>query len=190
MTASTRSSKPAARKAAAKAATRPVPTFDHLKSAKKAIVVRDWFGVPEEMLQAYQIAKRMWDAAVFSDDEDRMAKAKEALEKARQLVIDNGVEVVMRSCGRSVWEDLKEKHPPLPEQIAEVRKQNSEAVLDYNWKTFPVPAIAASVIQPEMTEEQVQELWDSEEWNEAECARLFQMALQANTRHHTADLGF
>jgi hypothetical protein len=190
MTAPTRSSNPVKRAAAKKAATRPAPTFDHLKSTKKAITVRDWFGVPEEILQAYQIAKRMWDAALFSNDEDRMAKAKEGLEKARQLVMDNGVEVVMRSCGRGVWEDLKEKHPPLPEQIAEVKKQNPEAVLDYNWKTFPVPAIAASIVQPEMTLEQVQEIWDSEEWNEAECARLLQMALQANTRHQTADLGF
>lgn len=169
---------------------RPVPTFDHLKSTKKPITVRDYFGVPEEMLATFETAKRMLDAAIFSGDELRIRKAKENADAARQVVRENGIEVVMKSCGRDAWEKLKEDHPPKPEQLAEVKKQSPDATLDYDYKTFPVPAIAASVVQPEMTLAQVQEIWDDPNWNEAECARLFQMALQANTRHLTADLGF
>lgn len=176
---------------------RPAPTADHLLSAKKPTVIRDYFGVPEEEAVALINAKQTLDRARTLNDgsengEARVKKAKQVADDARDAVrnAEGAVEVVMRSVGRGRWEKLKEKHPPTEEQIEEVRKQAPDAVLPYNHETFPVAAIAASCSQPELTEEQVQEIWDSEDWNEEECARLFQMALQANETRRAVNLAF
>lgn len=171
---------------------RPKPTADHLISLKKPMVVRDFFGVPEDVQEEFDIAKRALDGAKLrgSKDPELLAAAQERADAARRAVRENSIEVVMQSAGRRKWADLKAQHPALPEQIAKVQAQQPGAILEENPDTFPVPAIAISIVQPEMTIEQVQELWDSEEWNEAECARLLQMAYQVNQGRRTADLTF
>jgi hypothetical protein len=125
--------------------------------------------------------------------EGRVKRAEEEANRARDAVrhADGAVEVVMRSIGRGRWERLREAHPPTEEQIADAKtKMGEDAVLEFNPDTFPIVAIAASCIQPELTEAQVAEIWDSEDWNEEECARLLQMALQVNQTRRVANLAF
>jgi hypothetical protein len=163
--------------------TRPKPTTDHLQSLKKPMVVRDYFGVPEDIQLEFDAARRGLEAAKLrgeSKDPEGFKEAQQRAEAARRAVRDNSLEVVMQSAGRRKWAELKAKHPA----------QQPGAILDENPDTFPVPAIALSVVQPEWSLEDVQEVWDSDEWNEAECARLLQMAYQVNQGRRTADLAF
>jgi hypothetical protein len=157
------------------------------------MVVRDYFGVPEDIQLEFDAARRGLEAAKLrgeSKDPEGFKEAQQRAEAARRAVRDNSLEVVMQSAGRRKWAELKAKHPATEEQIAKVQAQQPGAILDENPDTFPVPAIALSVVQPEWSLEDVQEVWDSDEWNEAECARLLQMAYQVNQGRRTADLAF
>lgn len=183
---------------AAKKPARPAPTADHLISAKKPITIREYFGVPEEEAYALQSARQVLERSKTLNDgseagEARVKRAQAEADRARDAVrnADGAVEVVMRSIGRGRWEKLKEAHPPTEEQKAKAREQGGpDAVLEFNPETFPVAAIAAACVQSVMTPEQAQQIWDSEDWNEEECARLLQMAMQANETRRVANLAF
>ena len=50
--------------------------------------------------------------------------------------------------------------------------------------------MAASIVEPEdMTAEDIYDIWDSEDWNQAELASLFLAAIQANAERKVLDLG-
>lgn len=177
---------------------RPAPTADHLISAKKPIVIREYFGVPEDEAIALEVAKRALDRARTLNDgseagENRVKRAQAEADRARDAVrnADGVVEVVMRSIGRGQWEKLREAHPPTDEQQKAAKEAAGEdAVLEFNPETFPMAAIAAACSQPTLTVEQATEIWNSEDWNEEECARLLQMAIQANQTRRVANLAF
>lgn len=178
---------------------RPAPTHDHLISAKKPVVVREWFGVPEEETVALDNARQALNRARTLNDgseagENRVKRAQAEADQARDAVrrADGAVEIVMKSIGRGPWEKLKEAHPPTEQQQAKVKETaGEEASLEFNPDTFPIAAIAASCVQPTLTEDQVrEEIWESEDWNEEECARLLQMAMQANQTRRVANLAF
>ena len=180
----------------AKKTPRPAPTADHLISAKKPITVREYFGVPEEEAVALETARQALQRARTLNDgseagQARFARAQEEANRARDAVRESSLEVVMRSIGRGRWEKLKEAHPPTEAQQEMAKsKMGEDAVLEYNPDTFPIVAIAASCIQPVLTEDDVRQVWASEDWNEEECARLLQMALQANQTRRVANLAF
>jgi len=180
---------------ATKRTPRPAPTADHLLSAKKPLTIREFFGVPEDEAIALETAKQALSRARTLNDgseagEGRLARAQKAADEAREAVRDSSVEVVMRTVGRGRWEKLKEAHQPTEAQQAKVKAVDPEASLEYNPDTFPIAAIAASCESPKLTEAQVQAIWDSEDWNEEECARLLQMALQVNQTRRVANLAF
>jgi len=186
---------------AARRTARPAPTADHLLSAKAPVTVREMFGVPEEEAIALETAKQALARARTLNDgseagEARVARAQKAADEARDAVrnAEGVVEVVVRSIGRGAWEKLKEAHPPTEAQKAKLAAQVKEGeeapVLTFNPDTFPVAALAASCESPKMTVEQAQAIWDSEDWNEEECARLAQMVLQANESRRVANLAF
>lgn len=178
----------------AKKAARPKPTFDHLMSVKKPITQRDFFGCPEELLDELANARRALEGAKLRGhkEPELLAAAQARANAAREAVRDNSVEVVMRSIGRARWAALLDEYPPTDAQTAQARKQSGDqnAILEFDIDRFPPVAIAASSVQPEMTLEQAQALWASDDWNEAECARLLQMALTVNRSRKTADLTF
>lgn len=170
-------------------------SFQDLLTAKAPVTVRDLFGVPPELNQALIDARDLVRRLNLRDTEDeatrlQLAEAEAQLQQARDAVRDAGIEVVMQSIGRDAWEKLKKKHPPTDQQRAEYKARNGTGQLEYDYETFPIPAIAAACIQPEMSEEQAAQLWDSPAWNEAECARLFEMAMAANETRQVGNLAF
>lgn len=171
------------------------PSFDDLLTAKAPVTVRDLFGVPPELNQALvELREQIRRLKLRSTDDLEVATQLRQLEKeqevAKAAVRDAGIEVVMRSIGRDAWEKLKRAYPPTDQQVAEFKERGGQSRLEYNFETFPVPAIAASCVQPGMTVEQAQQLWDSPQWNEAECARLFEMAMSANETRQVGNLAF
>lgn len=60
-------------------------------------------------------------------------------------------------------------------------QEDKKAGLDYNAEKFAPKLIAATCIEPEMTEEDAQEIWDSEAWNRGERMQLFMAAMEVCT---------
>lgn len=171
------------------------PSFDDLLKAKAPVTVTDLFGVPPKLNQALVEARELVSRLQLRDlsdpsNSEQLSQAGKELDEARAEVREAGVEVVMRSIGRDAWEKLKRAHPPTDAQREEYTARGGRGKLDYNWDTFPPVAIAAAAAQPEMTVEQAQQLWDSPDWNEAECARLFEMAMEANETRQVGNLAF
>lgn len=95
---------------------------------------------------------------------------------------DETVDIVLQSIGRKRYEALMTEHPATKEQNAEAKKETGEEA-PYNVETFPIALISACALEPIMTEEQVQQVWD--EWNSAEVMELFFAALEVTTaRRH------
>lgn len=117
--------------------------------------------------------------------EAKVTECEEALEAAREALAEDTVELRFRAIGRRAYDALLNEHPPTPAQEEEAKEAGNEII--YNEDTFPQALIAASCIEPQMTEEEVNVLWD--EWNSTELGALFLAAMTVNTSRRVADLG-
>jgi hypothetical protein len=82
-------------------------------------------------------------------------------------------EFTFRGIGRKAWTDLIGQHPPTDEQ----RKLLGRGI-DHNPETFPAAAIAASLVEPAATPEQVARL--EEALTVGQWDRLWRAALEVN----------
>lgn len=82
------------------------------------------------------------------------------------------VELVLRyrALGGKAYDRLVEEHPP-------TQKQREQGAI-YNVDTFAPALIARCCIDPVLSVEQAQELYDSEEWSAGETGGLFIEALR------------
>ncbi len=103
-------------------------------------------------------------------------KKKQPLERVVKVALDDASTVVLRfrAVGHKRYKALLDAHPPTDEQ------KQDENHPPYNSETFPIALIAASCVEPRMTEEQVQELDD--EWNTSELVPLWLAAIEVNTQ--------
>jgi hypothetical protein len=173
-------------------------TADHLRSRKQPAtktveVVLD----PALAEQVREAERRRDDAdrrlAVRPDDPNIQTESWEAaaaLETLRAQAVkqDAVVTVRFRSIGRHAWDDLIRQHPPTDAQTAEA-KAAGMGDLNFNSDTFPPAVVAASLEDPKLTVDEVAEIWDSPDWNQAELGVLFGAALEVNNSRHTLDLG-
>ncbi len=74
----------------------------------------------------------------------------ESIQDVRGRMRDHTITFRVRALPRSKWSDLMAQHPP--------RKDRDDG--DVNWDTFPVAAIAACCVEPELTAEQSRQLAD------------------------------
>lgn len=96
--------------------------------------------------------------------------------------VEPGVEVTItfEAIGRDRFEALLDEHTPEKEEGSdEVPKEDPD--------TFGPAIIAASAVEPSMSVEDVQQMWDS--WNRTELNLLYRTALEANTRSAVKRLG-
>ena len=70
-------------------------------------------------------------------------------------------DIRIRALPRKQYRELLETHPPA----------DSDEKADWDAETFPPALIAASCVDPELTLEQAQQIWD--EWEAAEAGPLF-----------------
>lgn len=170
-------------------------TLASVRKNKKPTLKKVPISLDGEKAAEFNAAQRAFDAADAAVEDDprnkvklaRLEEARLALEELRPEVEDGLVEFVFRSIGRQGYEDIVSACPPTKEQRAAAAKKQED--VNWNETTFPPSLIAAALISPEATEEEVFELWDDPDWNQAELIALFVAALQANQETTVADLG-
>lgn len=84
------------------------------------------------------------------------------------------VEMVFQAVSGYQFDQLKSKCKP--------NAEDKKIGLDYNAEKFAPMLIAATCIDPEMTEEDAKEIWDSDEWNRGERMQLFMAAMEVCTK--------
>lgn len=102
-------------------------------------------------------------------------KIQTELDKLNEDSLATEVTFVFQSIGHMAYDKLVEspKHKPTKAQA----KEGS----NFNPLTFPQAIVAASCIEPVMTLEEVEELFQVESWNNAELTKLFYGALECNS---------
>lgn len=83
------------------------------------------------------------------------------------------VSLLFRALSGEDYDDLVAKHPPTD-------KQRKDGMRGFNPDTFPPALVAASLVQPQLTVDQVKGLWGSSDWSDGERASLFGHALEVN----------
>ena len=172
-------------------------TLDDLKSNKKPMIKKVTIYLNDdhhdELKKARDEVDRATTLARSNPDKygERLEKAEEDLKRIRELVKESAREVHFRAIGRKKYDDLisAEEHRPTEEQHEEFQKAtgNPKARAPFNGDTFPQALVAASVIKPSMTLEDVEEIFT--EWNGAETQELFAAAMEVNTGRRTVELG-
>lgn len=158
-------------------------TFDHLRK-KKPIEKIVHVPLDPDLVEAYEKAVEDFEAADARDDDLSVVSA--AREAAREKLEEQTVSLKFRSIGRKRYDALIHDHPPTDEQNEEHQRQYGQKA-PYDVETFAPALIAASCVEPEMTAEQVMELFD--DWNPAEVFDLYTAALEVNTQRRVVDLG-
>jgi hypothetical protein len=84
------------------------------------------------------------------------------------------VELHFRAIGAQEYDKLVSKHPPKPEQRIEGAA--------FNIDTFAPALIARCAVEPEMSEKDAKEIWDSPDWSRGDLMVLFRNAVDLNNR--------
>lgn len=120
------------------------PTFTQIKSV-------ELFIAPHEMMERFEqldidYTRAQMESIGIDSDAPRIAAEVAALEdELKQYAVTFKV----KALPRKQWSDLLAAHPPTAAQ------RKAEARLDFNPETFPGAAIAACLVSPAMTAEQV-----------------------------------
>jgi hypothetical protein len=82
--------------------------------------------------------------------------------------------LLFRAINTKEYDKLLGKYPPKPEQRAEGA--------NYNIDAFGPALISRTLVEPELDEAQVKELWNSEDWSRGEIMTLFSAAVEVCMR--------
>lgn len=172
-------------------------TLDHLRKAKQAVQRTVVISLDDDLAAEYEEAvseRRRLETLLKISKDNVIAKAEleEITEKvlALEAQLDEvTVSFKFRSVGRAAFEELLLAHPPTKDQKDDAKKQGVEGRLSYNVETFPICLVAAASAEPKLSDEEVKELWHSDQWNQAELMQLFDAALSCNTQRRVLDLG-
>jgi len=140
----------------------------------------------EKVLRTARLAQ-----AMLGDDSTKAEKAKatralkaaeEDLEAAKSALAEATITWKLKAIGYKEIDELYEAWPASAQQQLEHRKQlrdvgETASRLRYNPAEFEPRLVAACVVEPELTEEEALEMWQSDDWSEGELALLFQSAI-------------
>jgi hypothetical protein len=171
-------------------------TYADIKKRKKPVVKKVIIALDGEKADEYNEARsRYEELSEHLKDDPRnsilkadTAAAKESLDSLKEEIDGEYIEFIFRSVGRRRYEEIFEECPPTAKQKQDAVKAGEDEP-QWNPETFPPAIIAASVVEPEMTEEDVYDMWESEDWNQAELTSLFLAALTVNAERKVVDLG-
>jgi hypothetical protein len=82
--------------------------------------------------------------------------------------------VTLKAIGSKAYDDLIANHPPTNEQKREGQTYNAES--------FAPALIAACSVTPELTEDQANQIWTSNEWSRGELTQLFLGCVEVNSK--------
>ena len=175
-------------------------TFDHLIGKKKPLQRTIPIVLDPDLAEDYEIARKDRDMLqarhdLRPDDMEVAAKLEQAETRVRdveeQLTETEGVVwMTFKGIGRARFDALQEAHPPTAEQQLKAKQQlGTDDRLAWNPETFPPALVAASLVEPKLSEVEVQRLWTSDDWNQAELTTLVQTALEVNSTRRTVEVG-
>lgn len=156
-------------------------TFDHLKSQKKPLQRTITIYLDDDPVVALAEAREALETGK-PKTEAELAELQAAVDTAVEAVEQASVQMTFRSIGRKRYDMLVRAFPATDE----VKAEHGEDA-PYDADPFSVALIAASCIEPVLSEDQVKELRDT--WNSTEYVELFATALEVNTQRRVADLG-
>lgn len=151
-----------------------------------------------DLAEEFEEARRTREVAALRSDRDgKDTEAAFQLLEADQKLADlrrrlEAEEAVVhfkfRGIGRHAYEALVDAHPPTPEQRTKAKAGGFEAVA-WNYDTFPPALVAACLVAPAMSVDDVAAIWDSADWNQAELQTLLNAAIEVNGTRRTVELG-
>lgn len=176
-------------------------TYDHLKSQKKPQIRKLRVALDSELASEYercegefQLTKMrseisLPDGALKTEITEELAQKETARNEAKAAFEKASMEFVFKALGRKKYRKLLEdsRFKPTPSQLKEAREKGIQ--LEFNADTFPQAIIAACCLDPVLSEEDVIDMWDSDEWAEGELLGLFQVAYEVNNTFRTVNLG-
>lgn len=171
-------------------------TYDHLRSRKKPNTKKVLVVMDPDLADAYNQASQRRDLAKIRLDArpdtpehiDEFDQATAEYESLRERIEDDVVEFVFQSIGPKAFEELLLANQPTPDQRAEAKRKGDDPPT-WNPDTFPQLLVSASLVSPELTEEEVKELYHDPAWSAAETTNFFFAALDANSNRRMVDLG-
>lgn len=92
-----------------------------------------------------------------------------------------------RAVNSTLIDEILSENQPTPKQLKEAAQKGEDAPM-WNPDTMPPAIVAASLQDPELTLEEVQEMWEDENWNAAELLTLFEAAMTVNNTRVNVDL--
>lgn len=176
---------------------RPV-TMDHLRSKKQPTIRKVRLSMSSDVDERLNQAESEFTLAqvqLMADDEDEELKVKAdqtkfALKAAQDAAMEDSVEFVFRSMGRKQYDALVDEHPPSEASRKDALKQGGNPdQLPWDPYTFPPALLAASIVSPALTHEDIMELWESNDWSGNEMSELFSAALEAQQARRLVQLG-
>jgi len=153
-------------------------TFDHLRK-KEPLQETVEIVLSSEPVEALEQAQARLASAV---DEKEKKTAQRLVNEARDAVYEVTYEVKFQALGRKGYDDLLAEYSPTDEQ----KEEHGEDLI-WNPDTFPQALVQKSCIQPLMTPEEVEVIFN--EWNGPEISQLFYAALRVNTSRRVAEVG-
>jgi hypothetical protein len=174
-------------------------TFDHLISKKKAVTKTVAIALDPELAEELEEARRARDLAqsranARKDDSELQAQLWEAEERYAQAEERMGgddavAHFTFRSIGRAAFDALVDAHPPTPAQRAKAKSFGVNGEMQWNMDTFPPALVAACLVEPKLSAEEMLAIWRDDSWNQVELNDLFLAAVNVNGTRRTVDVG-
>lgn len=103
-----------------------------------------------------------------------LSKKKKAEKEVPIFITGDKMTLLFRALGSTEYDILVSKHPPTKEQKADDA--------NFNMDTFGPALISKVCIEPELTYEQVTDMWNAPEWSRGDLMYLFTEAVEINNR--------
>lgn len=169
--------------------------YKGLKSKKKPVVktvpivmdsvLADEFNTINERVN---LLKRRLDINPKDQDAKRELVDLEAeLERLTEANLDNIVEFTFKSIGRKGFEEILEEYPATAAQKRDAKREGNEEP-GFDIDTFPPALLAAALVSPSLTADDIADMWDSDDWNHAELMVLFLSAMEVNQQRKIIDI--
>ena len=186
----------------------PKETLDHLRSKKSPVSKTVYIAGDSDLaidLNDMEREVSILELKVLRSPADselagQLSAKKEELEQLKTRMREASIKFRVQSIGRKKLEKLMSQHPPTETDIEQINKAKElaeaqgddsmkNATLEWSPDTFPVALIAKSVVEPELTEQELTDWLGEDTWNQSEIQELFAAALEVNTTHRVVSLG-
>lgn len=175
--------------------------YEQIKSRKKPVRRHVDLCLDSAVADAYDLAvARVRDAesAFSSGNGSRKAvnEAKAEEERAHLALLAVSQRFEFQNLSRAAYSDLVEAHPPTEEQRAEAESFGKDLLgrpvresPDFDIDSFAPALVAACIVEPPLTETEVEEMFNDPAWTTEELITLYNAANQTNGTSRVVDLG-